>query len=157
MTEKQQLTLNQENMIKLALMYEDYELEKMLGKLIDIGLAHSAINLYVKDYYLNLYKRLKNELKTLLDCVTYEEVFTRSYKVYDTWSGAQWKIFLQIQKWDLRPSLILMKQKLRNFVIESLNDVWKLRKILKNWLISINHYNRWGRKSLSFSQKLHAP
>lgn len=86
MTEKQQLTLNQENMIKLALMYEDYELEKMLGKLIDIGLAHSAVNLYVKDYYLNLYKRLKNELKTLLDCVTYEEVFTRSYKVYDTWS-----------------------------------------------------------------------
>lgn len=86
MTEKQQLTLNQENMIKLALMYEDYELEKMLGKLIDIGLAHSAVNLYVKDYYLNIYKRLKNELKTLLDCVTYEEVFTRSYKVYDTWS-----------------------------------------------------------------------
>lgn len=86
MTKKQQLTLNQENMIKLALMYEDYELEKMLGKLIDIGLAHSAVNLYVKDYYLNLYKRLKNELKTLLDCVTYEEVFTRSYKVYDTWS-----------------------------------------------------------------------
>ena len=85
MTKKQQLTLNQENMIKLALMYEDYELEKMLGKLIDIGLAHSAVNLYVKDYYLNLYKRLKNELKTLLDCVTYEEVFTRSYKVYDTW------------------------------------------------------------------------
>lgn len=86
MTKKQQLTLNQENMIKLALMYEDYELEKMLGKLIDIGLAHSAVNLYIKDYYLNLYKRLKNELKTLLDCVTYEEVFTRSYKVYDTWS-----------------------------------------------------------------------
>ena len=86
MTKKQQLTLNQENMIKLALMYEDYELEKMLGKLIDIGLAHSAVNLYVKDYYLNLYKRLKNELKTLLDCVTYEEVFTRSYKVYDTWN-----------------------------------------------------------------------
>ena len=86
MTKKQQLTLNQENMIKLALMYEDYELEKMLGKLIDIGLAHSAVNLYVKDYYLNLYKRLKNELKTLLDCVTYEEVFTRSYKAYDTWS-----------------------------------------------------------------------
>lgn len=86
MTKKQQLTLNQENMIKLALMYEDYELKKMLGKLIDIGLAHSAVNLYVKDYYLNLYKRLKNELKTLLDCVTYEEVFTRSYKAYDTWS-----------------------------------------------------------------------
>lgn len=86
MTKKQQLTLNQENMIKLALMYEDYELEKMLGKLIDIGLAHSAVNLYIKDYYLNLYKRLKNELKTLLDCVTYEEVFTRSYKVYDTWN-----------------------------------------------------------------------
>ena len=86
MTEKQQLTLNQENMIKLALMYEDYELEQMLGKLIDIGLAHSAVNLYIKEYYLNLYKRLKNELKTLLDCVTYEEVFVRSCKVYDTWS-----------------------------------------------------------------------
>lgn len=63
MTEKQQLTLNQENMIKLALMYEDYELEKMLGKLISIGLAHSAVNLYVKDYYLNLYKRLKTNSK----------------------------------------------------------------------------------------------
>lgn len=89
MTEKQQLTLNQENMIKLALMYEDYELEEMLGKVVNIGLAHSAVNLYVKEYYLNLYKRLKSELKTLLDCVTYEEVFVRSCKVYDTWSTMQ--------------------------------------------------------------------
>lgn len=86
MTEKQQLTLNQENMIKLALMYEDYDLEKMLEKLMNIGLAHSTASLYIKDYYLNLYKRIRSELKTLLDCVTYEEVFTRSYKVYDTWS-----------------------------------------------------------------------
>ena len=86
MTEKQQLTLNQENMIKLALMYEDYDLEKMLEKLINIGLAHSTASVYIKDYYLNLYKRIRQELKTLLDCVTYEEVFTRSYKVYDTWN-----------------------------------------------------------------------
>ena len=86
MTEKQQLTLNQENMIKLALMYEDYDLEKMLEKLMNIGLAHSTASVYIKDYYLNLYKRIRQELKTLLDCVTYEEVFTRSYKVYDTWN-----------------------------------------------------------------------
>lgn len=86
MTEKQQLTLNQENMIKLALMYEDYELEKMLEKLISIGLAHSTASVYIKEYYQNLYKRIRIELKTLLDCVTYEEVFTRSYKVYDTWN-----------------------------------------------------------------------
>lgn len=86
MTEKQQLTLNQENMIKLALMYEDYDLEKMLEKLMNIGLAHSTASVYIKDYYLNLYKRIRSELKTLLDCVTYEEVSTRSYKVYDTWN-----------------------------------------------------------------------
>nr|DAU06685.1 MAG TPA: hypothetical protein [Caudoviricetes sp.] len=86
MTEKQQLTLNQENMIKLALMYEDYDLEKMLEKLMSIGLAHSTASLYIKEYYRNLYKRIRSELKTLLDCVTYEEVFTRSYKVYDTWN-----------------------------------------------------------------------
>lgn len=86
MTEKQQLTLNQENMIKLALMYEDYELEEMLEKLKNIGLAHSTASVYIKDYYRNLYKRIRRELETLLDCVTYEEVFTRSYKVYDTWN-----------------------------------------------------------------------
>lgn len=86
MTEKQQLTLNQENMIKLALMYEDYDLEKMLEKLISIGLAYSTASVYIKDYYRNLYTRIRSELKTLLDCVTYEEVFTRSYKVYDTWN-----------------------------------------------------------------------
>lgn len=86
MTEKQQLTLNQENMIKLALMYEDYELEEMLEKLMNIGLAYSTASLYIKDYYRNLYTRIRSELKTLLDCVTYEEVFTRSYKVYDTWN-----------------------------------------------------------------------
>lgn len=86
MTEKQQLTLNQENMIKLALMYEDYDLEKMLEKSISIGLAHSTASVYIKDYYRNLYTRIRSELKTLLDCVTYEEVFTRSYKVYDTWN-----------------------------------------------------------------------
>lgn len=89
MTEKQQLTLNQENMIKLALMYEDYELEKMLEKLISIGLAHSTSSLYIKEYYRNLYTRIRSELKTLLDCVTYEEVFTRSYKVYDTWNAME--------------------------------------------------------------------
>ena len=89
MTEKQQLTLNQENMIKLALMYEDYDLEKMLEKLMNIGLAHSTASVYIKDYYLNLYKRIRQELKTLLDCVTYEEVFTRSYKVYDTWNAME--------------------------------------------------------------------
>lgn len=86
MTEKQQLTLNQENMIKLALMYEDYELEEMLEKLISIGLAYSTASVYIKEYYRNLYKRIRIELETLLDCVTYEEVFTRSYKVYDTWN-----------------------------------------------------------------------
>lgn len=86
MTEKQQLTLNQENMIKLALMYEDYDLEKTLEKLMSIGLAHSTASVYIKEYYRNLYKRIRQELKTLLDCVTYEEVFTRSYKVYDTWN-----------------------------------------------------------------------
>lgn len=86
MTEKQQLTLNQENMIKLALMYEDYELEEMLEKLMNIGLAHSTASVYIKDHYRNLYTRIRSELKTLLDCVTYEEVFTRSYKVYDTWN-----------------------------------------------------------------------
>ena len=86
MTEKQQLTLNQENMIKLALMYEDYDLEKMLEKLMSIGLAHSTASVHIKEYYRNLYKRIRSELKTLLDCVTYEEVFTRSYKVYDTWN-----------------------------------------------------------------------
>lgn len=86
MTEKQQLTLNQETMIKLALMYEDYELEEMLEKLISIGLAYSTASVYIKDYYRNLYKRIRRELEALLDCVTYEEVFTRSYKVYDTWN-----------------------------------------------------------------------
>lgn len=86
MTEKQQLTLNQENMIKLALMYEDYELEEMLEKLMSIGLAHSTASVHIKEYYRNLYKRIRRELETLLDCVTYEEVFTRSYKVYDTWN-----------------------------------------------------------------------
>ena len=86
MTEKQQLTLNQENMIKLALMYEDYELEEMLEKLISIGLAYSTASVYIKEYYRNLYKRIRIKLETLLDCVTYEEVFTRSYKVYDTWN-----------------------------------------------------------------------
>lgn len=86
MTEKQQLTLNQENMIKLALMYEDYELEEMLEKLMSIGLAHSTASVYIKDYYRNLYKRIRRELETLLDCVTYEEVYERSNKVYDTWN-----------------------------------------------------------------------
>lgn len=96
MTEKQQLTLNQENMIKLALMYEDYDLEKMLEKLMSIGLAHSTASVYIKEYYLNLYKRIRQELKTLLDCITYEEVFTRSYKVYDTWNTME-NIFTNLE------------------------------------------------------------
>ena len=116
MTEKQQITLNQENVIKLALMYEDYDLEKMLEKLMNIGLAHSTASLYIKEYYLNLYKRMRRELKTLLECVTYEEVFTRSYKVYDTYSAME-KIstnlemgFVKINDIDEKEANELMKQ-----------------------------------------------
>lgn len=82
---KQTLTDNQILMIELSLYYEDYEMKKMMDESVDMVLANSMSSTYIKEYYLNLINRLKLELKDLLDCISYDEVYERTVKVYKTY------------------------------------------------------------------------
>lgn len=82
---KRTLTDNQILMIELSLYYEDYEMRKMMDESVDMVLANSMSSTYIKEYYLNLINRLKLELKDLLDCISYDEVYERTVKVYKTY------------------------------------------------------------------------
>ncbi len=88
MTDKNmQINVNQQGMIKLAFYYEDYEFEKMLEKAQQIVLAHSHMNTYIKEYYINLLDRIRGELREILESVTFEEVYVRTAiarRTYDT-------------------------------------------------------------------------
>ena len=82
---KRTLTDNQILMIELSLYYEDYEMKKMMDESVNMVLANSMSSTYIKEYYLNLINRLKLELKDLLDCISYDEVYERTVKVYKTY------------------------------------------------------------------------
>lgn len=82
---KRTLTDNQILMIELSLYYEDYEMKKMMDESVNMVLENSMSSTYIKEYYLNLINRLKLELKDLLDCISYDEVYERTVKVYKTY------------------------------------------------------------------------
>lgn len=86
---KKELTYDQTNMIRLALCYEDYDMEKYLNESVCTVIAYSHASLYIMEYYKYLIDRLKLELKTLLDCISYEEVFVRTNKVFNTYDTIQ--------------------------------------------------------------------
>lgn len=86
---KKELTYDQTNMIRLALCYEDYDMEKYLDESVCTVIAYSHASLYITEYYKYLIDRLKLELKTLLDCISYEEVFVRTNKVFNTYDTIQ--------------------------------------------------------------------
>lgn len=90
---KKELTYNQINMIQLALCYEDYDMEQYLNESVRTVLAYSHASLYITEYYKYLIDRLKLELKTLLDCVSYEEAFVRTNKVLNTYDTIQKLVF----------------------------------------------------------------
>ncbi|MFC2644565.1 MAG: hypothetical protein ACFNZM_04455 [Veillonella parvula] len=90
---KKELTYDQTNMIRLALCYEDYELAKYLDESVRTSIAYSHASLYITEHYKYLIDRLKLELKTLLDCISYEEVFVRTNKVLNTYNTIRELVF----------------------------------------------------------------
>lgn len=81
---KKELTLNQIAMIEIAFGFEDYDLEKILEHQRLYLISQSTASDTVKDYVHGLYQRLRKEAKGLLDCVTFEEVYTRSSRMFKT-------------------------------------------------------------------------
>ena len=81
---KKELTLNQIAMIEIAFGFEDYDLEKILEYQRLYLISKSTASDTVKDYVHSLYQRLRKEAKGLLDCVTFEEVYTRSSRMFKT-------------------------------------------------------------------------
>lgn len=90
---KKELTYDQTNTIRLALCYEDYELAKYLDESVRTSIAYSHASLYITEHYKYLIDRLKLELKTLLDCISYEEVFVRTNKVLNTYNTIRELVF----------------------------------------------------------------
>lgn len=81
---KKELSLNQINMIEIAFGFEDYDLEKIMEYQRLYILSKSTASDTVKDYVISLYQRLRKEAKGLLDCVTFEEVYINSFKMFKT-------------------------------------------------------------------------
>lgn len=81
---KKELTLNQIAMIEIAFGFEDYDLEKIMEHQHLYILSKSTASDTIKDYTISLYQRLRKESKGLLDCVTFEEVYTRSSRMFKT-------------------------------------------------------------------------
>nr|DAO53741.1 MAG TPA: hypothetical protein [Caudoviricetes sp.] len=81
---KKELTLNQIAMIEIAFGFEDYDLEKILEYQRLYLISQSTASDTVKDYVHGLYQRLRKEAKGLLDCVTFEEVYVRSSRMFKT-------------------------------------------------------------------------
>lgn len=81
---KKELSLNQINMIEIAFGFEDYDLEKIMEYQRLYLLSKSTASDTVKDYTISLYQRLRKEAKSLLDCVTFEEVYINSFKMFKT-------------------------------------------------------------------------
>ena len=81
---KKELTLNQIAMIEIAFGFEDYDLEKILEHQRFYLISQSTASDTVRDYVHGLYQRLRKEAKGLLDCVTFEEVYTRSSRMFKT-------------------------------------------------------------------------
>ena len=80
------VNMNQIAMIKLALYLDDNEMSKMISLGQDYTLVNSKANMYIVEYYKNLLKRLKNELKAILESIDAKELYIRSAlarKTYD--------------------------------------------------------------------------
>ena len=75
---KYAINMNQINMIKVALYYEDIEMSKMLDIAQDYILVNTKANMYIVEYYKNLLKRFERELSTILESIDAKELYIRS-------------------------------------------------------------------------------
>lgn len=84
---KKELTLNQENMIKVSYMFEDKELNDLLDYQFMFIVNNSNINVYIVDYIKTIYNRLRRESKKVVESISNEEIYNSTlamFKTYET-------------------------------------------------------------------------
>ena len=84
---KKELTLNQENMIKISYMFEDKELNDLLDFQFMFIVNNSNINVYIVDYIKTIYNRLRHESKKVIESISNEEIYNSTlamFKTYET-------------------------------------------------------------------------
>lgn len=84
---KKELTLNQENMIKVSYMFEDKELNDLLDYQFMFIVNNSNINVYIVDYIKTIYNRLRRESKKVIESISNEEIYNSTlamFKTYET-------------------------------------------------------------------------
>lgn len=75
---KYAINMNQINMIKVALYYEDIEMSEMLSIAQDYILVNSKANMYIVEYYKNILKRFELELSDILESIGSKELYIRT-------------------------------------------------------------------------------
>ena len=72
---KKELTLNQENMIKVSYMFVDKELGDLLEYQFMFIVNNANVNVHMMEYIQAIYKRLRRESKMVIESISNEEIY----------------------------------------------------------------------------------
>lgn len=82
---KKELTLNQENMIKVSYMFVDKELGDLLEYQFMFIVNNSNINVHMIEYVKAIYKRLRRESKMVIESISNEEIYNSTLAMFNTY------------------------------------------------------------------------
>jgi len=82
---KKELTLNQENMIKVSYMFTDKELGDLLEYQFMFIVNNSNINVHMVEYVKAIYKRLRRESKMVIESISNEEIYNSTLAMFNTY------------------------------------------------------------------------
>lgn len=82
---KKELTLNQENMIKVSYMFVDKELGDLLEYQFMFIVNNSNINVHMVEYVKAIYKRLRRESKMVIESISNEEIYNSTLTMFNTY------------------------------------------------------------------------
>lgn len=82
---KKELTLNQENMIKVSYMFVDKELGDLLEYQFMFIVNNSNINVHMVEYVKSIYKRLRRESKMVIESISNEEIYNSTLAMFNTY------------------------------------------------------------------------
>ena len=82
---KKELTLNQENMIKVSYMFVDKELGDLLEYQFMFIVNNAKINVHMVEYIKAIYKRLRRESKMVIESISNEEIYNSTLAMFNTY------------------------------------------------------------------------
>lgn len=82
---KKELTLNQENMIKVSYMFVDKELGDLLEYQFMFIVNNANVNVHMMEYIQAIYKRLCRESKMVIESISNEEIYNSTLAMFNTY------------------------------------------------------------------------